>query len=517
VTWALLVLPVLALFIGAYKVRSFDASFKELLPEARYNVALRMNLDGHQESVRVTTFLPNTNPRQTVSAEQNNAPGLEFESELKGLSRKVSWRGSSVPNDTSVEYMFGVTSRAIHFNLEPGIPLPNSYPTSLTPYLVADEHIQVDDPQIRSKLREIGADTGSVTLRLERIYSFVSGLKVRPFKGTTDALTALRLGEASCNGKSRLLVALARAGGIPARLVGGLIMQTGERRTTHQWAEAYVAGHWVPFDTTNAHFAELPAHYLTLYYGDEVLFSHTKDINFKYHFDVETSLVPTAEAKAVLGRFNVWALFERLGLPFSLLRTVLMLPVGALVVVLFRNVIGMPTIGTFLPALIAAAATETGPLWGMLGLLIIVLCVCATRWALNSMQLLHSPTLAILLTVVTVAMLGTSMLAEQLGAAQLTRISLFPVAVLAITSERFYLLWAEEGLRDAVKQLAGTTLVILACYLVMNSLALQVLIIAFPEVLLLVIALDIYLGRWVGMRLSEYLRFRGLLKQPTPA
>jgi hypothetical protein len=45
----------------------------------------------------------------------------------------------------------------------------------------------------------------------------------------------------------------------------------------------------------------------------------------------------------------------------------------------------------------------------------------------------------------------------------------------------------------------------------MNSLALQVLVIGFPEVIFLVIAADIYLGRWVGMRLSEYRRFRKLL------
>lgn len=351
--------------------------------------------------------------------------------------------------------------------------------------------------------------------RLRRIYDTASALKSRPFKGTTDALTALRLGEASCNGKSRLFVALARAAGIPARLVGGLIMQTGERRTTHQWAEAYVAGHWVPFDTTNHHFAALPAHYLTLYYGDETLFSHTKDSNFRYRFQVEKSLVPSLQAKTVLGSLNVWALFERLGLPFSLLRTLLMLPVAALVVVLFRNVIGMPAIGTFLPALIAAAAAETGPWWGLVGLCTVVAMVCLARWLLGRLQLLHSPTLAILLTMVTVSMLATSLLAEQLGTLELTRISLFPIAVLAITSERFYLLWAEEGITHAMKQMLGTLVVILACFVVMTSLALQIMVIAFPEVLLVVVAVDIYLGRWVGMRLGEYLRFRRLIAPAT--
>jgi 7 transmembrane helices usually fused to an inactive transglutaminase len=46
---------------------------------------------------------------------------------------------------------------------------------------------------------------------------------------------------------------------------------------------------------------------------------------------------------------------------------------------------------------------------------------------------------------------------------------------------------------------------------VMGSLALQVIVSAFPEVLLVVVAANIYLGRWVGIRLSEYLRFRPIL------
>jgi hypothetical protein len=512
---ALVLLPLLALGIAWYKARAYDYSLQEVLPEARHDVVLEMQLDGHDLGVKVTSFLPTSSARQIISEEHDDSPGFELDVKMKGLSRQLLWHGSALPNASRIRYSFGVVSREVRFDLDDDIPLPDAYPSSVTGYLTADENIQVDDPQIREELAKIGAAQGGVRERLQRIYDAVSGLKSRPFKGTTDALTALRLGEASCNGKSRLFVALARAAGIPARLIGGLILKPGSSRTTHQWAEAYVAGHWVPFDTINHHFAELPAHYLTLYYNDETLFTHSKDINFRYHFEVDKVLVPTAEAKAVLGPLNVWAMFERLGLPFSLLKTVLMLPIGALVVVLFRNVIGMPTIGTFLPALIAAAATETGPWWGLVGLLIVVLAVCATRWSVDRLKLLHSPTLAILLTTVTVSMLATSLFAERLGALQLTRISLFPIAVLAITSERFYLLWAEEGPGDAITQMAGTLVVLLGCFVVMNSLALQVLIVAFPEVLLLVVAMDIYLGRWVGMRLSEYLRFRRLLGPAT--
>ena len=57
-------------------------------------------------------------------------------------------------------------------------------------------------------------------------------------------------------------------------------------------------------------------------------------------------------------------------------------------------------------------------------------------------------------------------------------------------------------------------MVIVACYAVMASLALRVLMIAFPEVMLLVVAANVYLGRWTGLRISEYWRFRRLLTAP---
>jgi hypothetical protein len=275
--------------------------------------------------------------------------------------------------------------------------------------------------------------------------------------------------------------------------------------------EVYAAGHWVPFCPTNGHFASIPARYLGLYRGDEALFKHTANVKFDYAFDVTARQVPSRRAKGAFQLANVWALFDRLELPFSLLSTVLMLPVGALVVVLFRNVIGLPTFGTFLPALIAGAASETGAGWGILGVLVVVFVVATVRLAVERLELLHSPTLAILLTAVTITMLALSLGAERVGLNQLARVSLFPIAVLAITAERLYLALTERGYGKALTELGGTLLVIVACYVVMSSLALQVLVIGFPEVLMLVIAANLYLGRWTGIRVFEYFRFRRLL------
>ena len=136
------------------------------------------------------------------------------------------------------------------------------------------------------------------------------------------------------------------------------------------------------------------------------------------------------------------------------------------------------------------------------------------RAAVQGLGLLHSPTLAILLAAVTLTMLGLSLLAERFELTKLTHISLFPIAVLALSAEKFYLTLSDEGIWPAAKGLLGTMLVIVACYAVMASLALRVLMIAFPEVLLLVVAANVYLGRWTGLRISEYWRFRRLLAEP---
>jgi transglutaminase-like putative cysteine protease len=510
---ALTIAALVAATLGlmAYKVRALGYSLREVLPVRQYEVTYALDLDGHGGDVRVRTFLPASDERQVVSEERGAASGLHLVQTLEGPNRVATWTGANVPDGVQVRQTFRVLPRRVVFELPPDLAVPPAYPPSAAAWLRPEKEIQVDAPEIAAAVARIGADRGPVLARLRAVYDATSALAARPFKGTTDALTALRLGEASCNGKSRLFVALARAAGIPARLVGGLVMERGSKRTSHQWVEAYVAGHWVPFCPTNRHFAELPESYLTLYVGDEVLFRHTADVNFQYRFDTTTSLVPSPKAKASFTLFNVWAMFDRLKLPFALLRTILMLPVGALVVVLFRNVVGMPTFGTFLPALLAAAAGETGAGWGVVAVVVVVAAVAAVRWGVQRLELLHSPTLAILLAAVVFTLLTTSMVAERLSILPLTKVTLFPIAVLAICAERFYLSLTEHGGRAASKELAGTLAVMLACYVVMNSLALQVLVIGFPEILFLVLAADVYLGRWVGMRLSEYRRFRGLL------
>lgn len=514
-----LLIPVVVM---GYKLLVLDYPVAGLIPALSYKVDVSMQVDGHGGDMEISTYLPKTDMRQTVMDEEN-ASGLftlALQSDLH--NRMAVWRAENVQGRQTIRYSYSIQAKHIRYEIPENLMIPAQYPASLQNYLVEEPGIQVNDPLIEQTLSKIIPEHNPTILSaLKRIHRYLQhNFTNKDFSGYTDALTALKLGEASCNGKGRLFVALARKLNLPARLVGGLILNPGSKRTSHQWVEVYVNGHWVPFDTINNHFAEIPANFVTIYYGDLVMFKHTTNINFQYFFKILKRMIPQVEAQQTISQsafniVNIYSIFERVGISQNLLKILLMIPLGALIVVICRNVIGLETFGTFLPALIAAASRETGLLWGLVGFILIILVSSIVRRVLDWVHLLHSPKMAIMLTTVVIVMLVMSAVSVQYGWYDLAHITLFPIAILAITAERFAIIEVEQGWRKAFKITLATLVVIVAAYVVMDSLFLQSIILAFPESLFLVVALNLWLGKWVGMRVSEYIRFRKLIFSAT--
>ena len=517
--WLALAMALTAGSLVIYKAAFAGYGLETIVPVVAYEVRTVIRLEGHDDSVRVRYFLPRSDARQTIGQEEFLSADLRGAEEIQGDNRRISWISPSVEGPRTITASYHASGRAIRYVLPPGLEIPaaDAIPQAIHERLSATSTIQSEAPEISDLLERIAPMPRTVDGTLRAVFDFThKSLASVPFKGTTDALTALRLLEGSCNGKSRLFVALARRAGIPARLAGGLILAPGTRRTSHQWAEAWVNGVWIPFCPLNGYFAEIPARYLRLYTGDEALFAHTANINFDYSFTIRRHLAgrhamgggdvpPWASAR-------LWALFGRIGIPLDLLRILIMLPLGAMVTVALRNVVGLRVFGTFLPALIAVACRETGLAWGLLGFAVLLLLVGLARFVLDRMNLLHTPKLAVMLTLVILAMIALSATAVAYEIGSLAYISLFPIAVTTLTAERFAIIVDEEGWREASLVSLQTITAVAACYGVMESAAMQSVFLAFPEMLLAVIAVDLWLGRWMGLRLVEYRRFAALLR-----
>ena len=119
------------------------------------------------------------------------------------------------------------------------------------------------------------------------------------------------------------------------------------------------------------------------------------------------------------------------------------------------------------------------------------------------------PRLSSVLTVVVLMMAAISVLTYQLGIGAGLSVALFPMVILTMTIERMSIGWEEAGPREALQQAAGSLLAASLAYLVMTERQVQHLVFTFPELLLIVLAITLAMGRYTGYRLTELRALQG--------
>lgn len=208
--------------------------------------------------------------------------------------------------------------------------------------------------------------------------------------------------------------------------------------------------------------------------------------------------------------------YSLLSLPLqtqSVYKVLLMVPIGAFLMLLLRNIIGIKTFGTFMPVLIAIAFRETQLLAGVTLFVLVVGAGLLVRFYMERLRLLLVPRLTSVLILVVLLMAAVSILANRLGIEVGLSVALFPMVIMAMTIERMSVAWEERGPGYALKEGIGSLVVACLAYLAMSWEPLEHFIFVFPEALLILLALTLVLGRYSGYRLSELFRFRALARE----
>jgi hypothetical protein len=312
-------------------------------------------------------------------------------------------------------------------------------------------------------------------------------------------------------------VGLLQSAGVPARIVNGLIL-VPERRDAQfvRWLEYYADGRWRPYYPAEP-TPEALRYYLPWWRGPAVFVQLSGGMQLEYRIStsrsyelaIHTALAQQRELEKKLIEFSLF------GLPLqaqALFRTLLVVPVGVLLLVVLRNVVGFKTFGTFMPVLIALAFRQTGLAWGLGFFAIVVGLGLAARFYLERLKLLLVPRLASVVIVVILLLAALTVLSFRLGLERGLSVGLFPIVIMTMTIERMTVVWEERGAAEALQQAAGSVAAGALCYFVMNLRLVEHLFFVFPELLLAVLALTLLLGRYTGYRLSELRRFRVLAR-----
>ncbi len=481
------------------------------IPKTVYKLSMQSHFSSEGQEVNIHTYLPKESPWQQILAEKYTQKDFGSKEQLLPSGRLLSWSGDE--NQQQASYEFLLHTKGNEYALPDNAAIETNLAQPLKAYLQASEHVQVQHPEINALWQTIKPPSQDVRSVLTRIFQYTyQKIEAVPFKGTTDALTTTRLKVASCNGKSRLFVALARLNGIPARLVGGIILDSGSKKTSHQWVEAYVQGHWITFGPTNGYFATRPSHFLKLYQGDEALFRHTSNIGFDYLFTITKQTVSPSFYPALLNdnatRINLAPALTELHLSATTVAIILLFPLCTLIITFLRNVVGVKTFGIFMPMLIAATCMYSGLMAGLVGFILVLLIALVFHIWLEKQRILKTARLATVISLISLLFIFMLYLMDSEQKMEFGMLALMPVVIISFVAERIHQVTVEGHWRDLFNSSVGSIVTILLCYFYMDSYLLQSLFSIFPESFLLVLAGLIFIGKWDGIRISELSRFK---------
>lgn len=208
--------------------------------------------------------------------------------------------------------------------------------------------------------------------------------------------------------------------------------------------------------------------------------------------------------------------------PLNTIVLLLLFPVVATLIAAARHLFGLRGFGVFTPAVIAVAFLATGLRLGLTLFAAILLIATIGRMLLRYLRLQYLPQMAQLILVLCLGIIGillvspwiTAFTGSNFGFDRLLTIGIFPILLLVLLTETFINAQILHGVKRAATMTAETVVLASASYLIMNMSMIQEWVLTKPEFTILAVALvNTVLGRFTGLRILEYWRFRELLRK----
>jgi hypothetical protein len=432
----------MALGLGLFLYKAIVLGFP-LVPGEKadlWDVEARVSFVAQDKPVKVSLFIPKSSRRFAVVDENFISRGYGLTTSLEDNNRRAVW---SIRKDSGPQALYyrAVIQALESTEQEPTISKPEIDP-SLSfegPYLTAAE-------ALLTQSREQSADLDTLVAQLLK----------RLANPAADSNAALLVGSSGDSVKRiETAIRILNLAQIPARLVRGIRLEQESRKAEMlPWLQVFADGKWRSYDPSTG-VSGMPEDFLAFWRGSEHLLSVKGADKSDFTVAVRRTEAEGLDAATARGRAMSPHLveFSLLSLPIktqSVYKILLAVPVGALLLVIMRNVVGVKTFGTFMPVLIGLAFRETQLLWGIV---------------------LFSMTMTI---------------------------------------ERMSIVWEERGPGEAMQQGLGSLMVAALTYLLMSAAYTEHLMFVFPELLFVILGTSLLLGRYTGYRLVELRRFKAL-------
>ena len=216
---------------------------------------------------------------------------------------------------------------------------------------------------------------------------------------------------------------------------------------------------------------------------------------------------------------------ETAGVPLETIVILLLFPVVATVIATARHFIGLRGFGIFTPAVVSVAFLATGLRLGLTLFFGILLIAVLARLLVKRLRLQYMPHMAMVILVISLGVLlgisggagsgfATGAWGASLGLDKVLTVGIFPILLLVLLTETFISTQISHGLKKAMTTTIETLVLATIGYSILSLQMTREWVLAKPELtVLLTVLVNIFLGRFTGLRLLEYWRFRELLRK----
>jgi len=201
------------------------------------------------------------------------------------------------------------------------------------------------------------------------------------------------------------------------------------------------------------------------------------------------------------------------GLPVNTVVLILLFPLIVAIVSAARHLIGVRGVGILTPALLSVAFLATGVWAGVILFIIILLVATGARIAIKRLKLQYLPRLALLLWFVSFGVFGTLLASAIFNFGAITTVGIFPILILMLLAETFIDIQTGRSASEARDIILQTFLLAMISSLILGWNLVQRAVLLYPELIFFGVAVfDIFVGRYTGLRLAEYLMFSAITK-----
>jgi hypothetical protein len=196
------------------------------------------------------------------------------------------------------------------------------------------------------------------------------------------------------------------------------------------------------------------------------------------------------------------------GVPANTIILILLLPLLATIMVFIRHIVGLPSLELFVPIAFSITLVSTGLFAGAILLTTIILASTFGRIILKRVRIMQLPKMALSIFVVAIFVFWALTVSASLRVLTVTQLSIFPILILILLGEKIVSLQLSRSTRETIQITIVTVGMGVMGFAILSFASLRSLILLYPEIILLLIPIDVVMGRYFGLRLTEIFRFR---------